>query len=196
MVPASLNDRYVIRFCVCAQHARDEDIVHAWHVIARMAADMIELEKKEQAAREIKKLSERSSSAENAALAAAVLAAEKAAEEGQDETTIKETAIAAAAAAAAANLAELDAAESDEEQQAEQEAVDEVFWLDRRNKMSVKKKRSYFVRMVSDPKCYNPKIARTLSCKFLFKTRSIPLQFFSVRFPYFAAVFSFARFFF
>lgn len=26
MVPASLNDRYVIRFCVCAQNATDADI--------------------------------------------------------------------------------------------------------------------------------------------------------------------------
>ena len=26
MVPASVNDKYVIRFCVCAQNATDDDI--------------------------------------------------------------------------------------------------------------------------------------------------------------------------
>ena len=26
MVPASVNDKYVIRFCVCAQNATEEDI--------------------------------------------------------------------------------------------------------------------------------------------------------------------------
>ena len=26
MVPASLNNKFVIRFCVCAQHATDDDI--------------------------------------------------------------------------------------------------------------------------------------------------------------------------
>lgn len=26
MVPASVNDKYVIRFCVCAPNATDEDI--------------------------------------------------------------------------------------------------------------------------------------------------------------------------
>jgi hypothetical protein len=26
MVPASVNEKYVIRFCVCAQNASDEDI--------------------------------------------------------------------------------------------------------------------------------------------------------------------------
>ena len=41
--------------------------------------------------------------------------------------------------------------------------VDEVFVVDKRNRMSISQKRSFFVRMVSDPKCYNPKIVRTLS---------------------------------
>ena len=40
----------------------------------------------------------------------------------------------------------------------EDESVDEVFVLDRKKKMSLRYKRSFFVRMVSDPKLYNPKI--------------------------------------
>lgn len=42
MVPASLNDRYVIRFCVCAQHAAVADIEYAWEVISQFATDMTE----------------------------------------------------------------------------------------------------------------------------------------------------------
>jgi len=43
MVPASCNDKYVIRFCVCAQHAKDEDIEYAWDVIREFATDVIDL---------------------------------------------------------------------------------------------------------------------------------------------------------
>ncbi|OQV18280.1 Tyrosine decarboxylase [Hypsibius exemplaris] len=103
MVPASLNERYVIRFCVCSQTATDDDIDHAWHVITQMATDILQLMVKDQA-------------------------------ETQDEI----------------------------EREAE-ESVDEVFVVDKRNRMSISQKRSFFVRMVSDPKCYNPKIVRTLS---------------------------------
>lgn len=102
MVPASLNDRYVIRFCVCQQNATDEDIVYAWHIITQMATDILQIVAKEATATE-------------------------------------------------------------ESQQEAEESVDEVFVVDRRNRMSISQKRSFFVRMVSDPKCYNPKIVRTLS---------------------------------
>lgn len=44
-----------------------------------------------------------------------------------------------------------------------EESVDEVFLLERKRKHSLKYKRSFFVRMVSDPKLYNPKIVRALS---------------------------------
>ena len=33
MVPASMNDKFVIRFCVCAQNAIDDDIETAWKII-------------------------------------------------------------------------------------------------------------------------------------------------------------------
>ncbi|CAH1404258.1 unnamed protein product [Nezara viridula] len=46
----------------------------------------------------------------------------------------------------------------------EQENADEVFELaDRKKKEALAYKRSFFVRMVSDPKIYNPKIAKSLS---------------------------------
>lgn len=44
----------------------------------------------------------------------------------------------------------------------EDESSDEVYVLDRKKKMSLRYKRSFFVRMVSDPKLYNPKIVKAL----------------------------------
>ncbi|XP_001656857.2 aromatic-L-amino-acid decarboxylase [Aedes aegypti] len=82
MVPASVNERYVIRFCATAQNAMVEDIDYAWDVITDFAAEILE---KEQA----------------------------------DEVT-------------------------------------EI--VDRRKTHTLAQKRSFFVRMVSDPKIYNPAI--------------------------------------
>ena len=42
LVPASVNDKYVIRFCVCAQNATDDDIEYAWKTLSKMATDVIE----------------------------------------------------------------------------------------------------------------------------------------------------------
>ncbi|CAG2118978.1 unnamed protein product, partial [Medioppia subpectinata] len=85
MVPASLNDQYVIRFCVCAQRANDQDIDHAFDVISQFAADLFEIMEMDTKAR-------------------------KQVEEEQKENV-------------------------------EDEAVDEVFMLDRKRKMSLRYKR-------------------------------------------------------
>uniref|UniRef100_A0A1B6DU94 Uncharacterized protein n=2 Tax=Clastoptera arizonana TaxID=38151 RepID=A0A1B6DU94_9HEMI len=93
MVPASVNDKYVIRFCPVAQSATDEDVEIAWEIITEHASELLES-----------------------------LNVEK-----------------------------------------EKENADEVFELaDRKRKENLAYKRSFFVRMVSDPKIYNPKIAKTL----------------------------------
>jgi len=44
MVPASVHGRFVIRFCVCAQDAKDCDIDYAWDVITDYAAELLESE--------------------------------------------------------------------------------------------------------------------------------------------------------
>ncbi|XP_014291341.1 aromatic-L-amino-acid decarboxylase [Halyomorpha halys] len=94
MVPANVNDRYIIRFCPTAQNATIEDVEYAWNIIAEFATDLLELQMLEK----------------------------------------------------------------------EQENADEVFELaDRKKKETLAYKRSFFVRMVSDPKIYNPKIAKSLS---------------------------------
>ncbi|XP_045623400.1 aromatic-L-amino-acid decarboxylase [Procambarus clarkii] len=112
MVPASLNDKYVIRFCVCRQTATDEDIDHAWNVITQFATNIQDIMAAE--------LVERN--------------------EMEDTVENKEKA----------------------EKEAEENTEDVFRMLDEKNKKSLRYKRSFFVRMVSDPKIYNPKIVRSL----------------------------------
>lgn len=104
MVPANVNDCYVIRFCVCAQNATDDDIDFAWQVIQEFADNL---------------------------LAVGVT------QNGERDHLPKEI--------------------------KEEEEEDEVFMLqERKSKMNLAFKRSFFVRMVSDPKLYNPKIQKSL----------------------------------
>nr|CAD7457811.1 unnamed protein product [Timema tahoe] len=42
MIPSLVKCRYIIRFCVTAEHAKDEDIDHAWEVIQEFASDLLE----------------------------------------------------------------------------------------------------------------------------------------------------------
>ncbi len=44
MVPASVHGKFVIRFCVCAQDAKDSDIEYAWDVITDFATELLEAE--------------------------------------------------------------------------------------------------------------------------------------------------------
>ena len=44
MVPASVHGRYVIRFCVCAQDAKESDIDFAWDCITEFATELLESE--------------------------------------------------------------------------------------------------------------------------------------------------------
>ncbi|XP_076320500.1 tyrosine decarboxylase-like [Tachypleus tridentatus] len=108
MVPSSLNDRYVIRFCVCAQQAIDDDISHAWEVITQFTSDLYEIMKMDNK------------------------------EKNKDEQGV-------------------------DNKENTDESVDEVFMLDHKKRQSLRYKRSFFVRMVSDPKLYNPKIVRSQS---------------------------------
>lgn len=111
MVPASLDDKFVIRFCVCAQGATDADIHYAYQIISRFASDLQE-----------------------------ILTLDEKARLEEEEYVAK--------------------AKKEETKREEDESVDEVFVLDRKKNMSLRYKRSFFVRMVSDPKLYNPKIVK------------------------------------
>ncbi|PAV88866.1 hypothetical protein WR25_01734 [Diploscapter pachys] len=58
MVPASLNDRFVIRFCVCAENAMDDDILHAYDIINQFAQHILHENAKEPIAEEDEMLAE------------------------------------------------------------------------------------------------------------------------------------------
>jgi len=105
MVPASVNDKYVIRFCVCAQNATDDDIEYAWKTVGKMATDVIEK-------------------------------MQLMGEEREQETKVFD------------------------EEDLEKERQDMVQRLEAKNRKTLQFKRSFFVRMVSDPKIYNPKIVK------------------------------------
>ena len=40
MVPAVINDDYVIRFAVCSVNASDDDILYAWNIIKDMTSKL------------------------------------------------------------------------------------------------------------------------------------------------------------
>ncbi|XP_037075269.1 tyrosine decarboxylase-like isoform X2 [Pollicipes pollicipes] len=104
MVPASLNDIFVIRFCVCAQNATDKDILYAWTVITKFAEDL--------------------------------LAEEKLLPDGALGETLVDV---------------------------KTNGPEQIYTdLAKKSRDALKHKRSFFVRMVSDPKLYNPKIVKTL----------------------------------
>ena len=124
MVPASLNEKFVIRFCVCAENARDEDIHYAYEIISRSSKELFEIIKLE--ARE--KLKSISIDKPESPL-----------------TTIEQVAEEEIKLDDGKEIAELIKEEND--------IVQDVVVLDRKNhQKSLRYRRSFFVRMVSDPK--------------------------------------------
>lgn len=41
MVPAMVRDKFVIRFCVVAEHTTEDDIKYAWSVIRELTAKIL-----------------------------------------------------------------------------------------------------------------------------------------------------------
>lgn len=131
MVPASLADRFVIRFCVCAQSSTEDDIKAAYKIISEFSSDLLEIMELDQKKKTLpigKSVSGR-------------------------ETSLP------------LSTPNLPLVNPTDEQAEEEESVDEVVVLDRKKKMSLRYKRSFFVRMVSDPKLYNPKIVKALGSR-------------------------------
>eukprot|EP00090_Calanus_glacialis_P022782 TRINITY_DN35091_c0_g1_i1.p1 TRINITY_DN35091_c0_g1~~TRINITY_DN35091_c0_g1_i1.p1 ORF type:complete len:317 (-),score=105.83 TRINITY_DN35091_c0_g1_i1:73-981(-) len=93
MVPASVNDYFVIRFCVCAQSATEEDIDIAWKIISEIASEVLK-----------------------------TMQAEEQSEDREEDDVVKA--------------------------------------MKKKSSETLEHKRSFFVRMVSDPKLYNPKIVK------------------------------------
>ncbi|VDK43167.1 unnamed protein product [Anisakis simplex] len=148
MVPASLNQQFVIRFCVCAENANERDIQIAYDIISQTAQHIMhdgiveplveeaELEMLEEKAysnsedtlnKEVSSMVQLRRSSDSEFLSSAL--------NGLETTAV-------AVASGCTSKEEL---------------------LERKNAKSLAEKRSFLVRMVSDPKCYNPKIVRHLN---------------------------------
>ena len=146
MVPALVNDKYVIRFAVCAQNANDDDITFAWNVTSEMATEVIEA---------------CDSNKESEAAIERLASLELEEEEGVVPNGVI--------------LEDL----GSEQEKAEPEEEDEVFLYDdnipsipslptrydvgRSIGLNPNRRRNLLLRMISDPKCYNPRVLRSLT---------------------------------
>ncbi|CAD5209481.1 unnamed protein product [Bursaphelenchus okinawaensis] len=167
MVPASLNDRFVIRFCVCHEHANEHDIVTAYEIIKHVAvglqfdttpepiAENYELEKLEEEdflnQQKGQSFDEEGSLGSNPVgpYSNESLPSTGPSTAGLDRQTPPNYPVgpnpqSCTIATAAANQG-----------------------ISNRGRFSqtLAEKRSFLVRMVSDPKCYNPKIVRHLNMR-------------------------------
>ena len=41
MTPSVVKDKYILRFCVCSEHANSDDILYAWNVIKTYADEIL-----------------------------------------------------------------------------------------------------------------------------------------------------------
>ena len=119
MVPALVNEHYIIRFAICAQNAVDEDIHYAWACITQTADELLASRERENSARELKRIAS--------------------------------------------------AGTSEEDESVEEEEVflefDKVIIYDNQqlNFQRARMRRNLFLRMVSDPKSYNPRLWKSFS---------------------------------
>ena len=141
MVPALINDDYVIRFCVNAQNANEDDINYAWTVISETATDVLEVLDSN---KEGEMIIERIASIEL-----------------EDNIVSKEQ----------------EEPKEREKFETEENEDDDVFLYDN-NIPSIPsipvsyngveqniQRRNRLLRMISDPKCYSPRILKSLSLK-------------------------------
>uniref|UniRef100_A0A8R1UFC1 Tdc-1 n=1 Tax=Pristionchus pacificus TaxID=54126 RepID=A0A8R1UFC1_PRIPA len=138
MVPASLNNRFVIRFCVCAEHAADRDITIAYDIISQTARTILH----ESVAEPIEEDAELEELEETLGFDGMTLESPIGHSKSMDRHKSIER------NKSVDRTPSLDKSDSDD--------------LNRRHNESIATKRSFLVRMVSDPKCYNPKIVRHL----------------------------------
>ncbi|KAI6174697.1 Aromatic-L-amino-acid decarboxylase [Aphelenchoides bicaudatus] len=160
MVPASLNDQFVIRFCVCHEHANDHDIMAAYEIIKQTTINVLY----DTTAPE--------PIVENYEL-------EKLEEKQYLERSFEEGSIDSPRSFSNGTYADRDSISSmDQQLQMQQPPAYQSQTSSgsngtappssgdrRRFGQSLAEKRSFLVRMVSDPKCYNPKIVRHLNMR-------------------------------
>ncbi|CAG0896050.1 unnamed protein product [Darwinula stevensoni] len=192
MVPASLADKYVIRFCVCAQNASEDDIrllhsfllsrfshlsrrvfkflegnrgmVHAWTVIQKFAEDVLTKTRSLSIPEEPQQVLNPNREREYLRQASFGSRRHETLSPGWTGDSPLDGAICRRSqgrgrrsAVGRSGLESFDVGCVKEVETSEEELKKE--W-EEKFKKDLQHKRSFFVRMVSDPKIYNPKIAR------------------------------------
>uniref|UniRef100_A0A0N5BLY7 Aromatic-L-amino-acid decarboxylase n=2 Tax=Strongyloides papillosus TaxID=174720 RepID=A0A0N5BLY7_STREA len=151
MVPASLSSRFVIRFCVCQEHATDKDIQIAYDIITQTAQEilyepseppLVEEDENEYVYEETRtSLYDVSNSGMDRSESYRLINSSESIPSGREKS--------------------IDSDSRSHHIPRQPSINDEQF--DRKKIKTLSEKRSFLVRMVSDPKCYNPKIVRHLN---------------------------------
>lgn len=192
MVPALINEDYVIRFAVCAENATDDDITFAWDVISEISAGVIaacDAQEEQELAQQLEIMTSLSEEEETIGgeevkvlVGSPKLNGNGVAGGIPMSTSLRgfsinsDKAAASATGAGASAVAEdVEAGEGGSGTEAGEE--DEVFLYDnnipslptlpsayeqvKRNGPKPYHRRNVLVRMVSDPRCYSPRIVRS-----------------------------------
>lgn len=143
MVPALINDDVVIRFCVCAQNATEEDITYAWNVISNMAQDVMNVctaAEGEEVVRELERIASVEVDSEEEELLNGFNNGD---DDGasEDDVFLYDNNIPSIPSIPVKCTVAL------EEQTAAVETI---------------RRRNMLLRMISDPKCYSPRILKSL----------------------------------
>ncbi|KAH7723252.1 Aromatic-L-amino-acid decarboxylase [Aphelenchoides avenae] len=172
MVPASLNERFVIRFCVCAEHASDRDILVAYDIIKQASLTLLYEPMPEPIAEnyELEQLEEKQYEQMNNAASMDSQSIHSSQRSLNNRNSIESTGsqqlTVAPGVVSATNSTTTPPSSAGVVLPTQTMSEDFPFSNDRRRFQStLKEKRSFLVRMVSDPKCYNPKIVRHLNMR-------------------------------
>ncbi|CAK5099511.1 unnamed protein product [Meloidogyne enterolobii] len=171
MVPASLNDRFVIRFCVCYENSTERDIHIAYEIIKQTAISLrepipepiaenyeLEMEEAEQYDQMMqdKQKNRNSPNVElnkNSSLRRQSIGSTTPLHPQQQPQNLGNSPL----AVGIGNEQALSGHSPS--------SLTSSTGSDRRRLHTLAEKRSFLVRMVSDPKCYNPKIVRHLNMR-------------------------------
>ena len=144
MVPALLGDDYVIRFAVCAQNASDADIAYAWTTICETAANVLaacDLSTDASIEEELEKLGEEEENGESATGTWNNQSSEDDAFGEDDDVFLYDNNI--------PSIPSIPVLTGEDDGE--------------RPVVSPHRRRNKLLRMISDPKCYNPKIISAMS---------------------------------
>uniref|UniRef100_T1KIS9 Tyrosine decarboxylase n=1 Tax=Tetranychus urticae TaxID=32264 RepID=T1KIS9_TETUR len=158
MVPANLGNKYVIRFCVCSQHATEDDISAAYEIISQFSANLLAIIGSEESMAALQQ--------QQAVIQGDLTGSQQqqfTKQESQKSSIEEKEGSIEIKGGLSIDKIET-TPEEETKKETEDEMPDEVIVFDRKINTSLKYRRSFFVRMVSDPKLYNPKIVKALSC--------------------------------